>query len=572
MTRATHGAARILFVAGLVLLAISGLTYRLTSLHLEGSLDRARAERRRLYRGVLPASRGRVFDSSAETNTLAMNIRVADLCADPAVLVASNLVEETADRFARELHLDAAALRQRLGRPDRRFEYVARRLPKETAESVLALRLPGVFKQDAWVRSYPMGSMMAHVLGFVNDEEMGAAGIEQRCDAYLRGRPGLLESRLDGQRREMVVRRVRQIPAEEGADVYLTLDQHVQYILEKALDQALEQHRARAAWGIVQRVATGEILAMASRPAYDPNDFRRSEDAQRLNRAIGQVYEPGSTFKVAVIAAALNEGLVRPETEFDCENGRWLHENRILRDYHPYARLNVADIIKKSSNIGAAKIALMLGDQRLDAYLRAFGVGRRLGIDLPGEEAGILHPVAQWSRITSSRVAIGQGVCVTALQMLGVMCAIANGGTLMRPYVVRQIVGPDGAVLHRQEPQPLGRPIRPETADLMRELLARVTEEGGTGRRAALRGYRVAGKTGTAQKVQAGGYSESDYIASFVGFLPVEAPQIGMIIVVDEPQPLHTGGVVAAPVFGMVAEQLTRYLDIPPAAYAVAAR
>jgi cell division protein FtsI (penicillin-binding protein 3) len=402
------------------------------------------------------------------------------------------------------------------------------------------------------------------VLGFVNHDGIGSGGIEQCMENYLKGVPGLLESRLDGRRREMYDRRVREVAPREGSDVVLTIDQNLQYILEKGVDAAMEKHQAKAVMAIMQRVKTGEILAMVSRPGFDPNQFRETVDAQKLNRTIGYVYEPGSTFKVAVIAAALDQGIVTPETVFDCENGRWLYQNKILRDYHSYGLLNVADVLKKSSNIGAAKIAIMMGDARLDKSLRAFMIGCRLGIDLPGEEGGILRQVENWSPISSSRIAIGQGVAVTALQMLGVMCGIANDGRVMRPYVVKEVVSSSGTVLMRQTPHVLSQPIRPETAALMRTLLARVTEEGGTGVKACVDGYSVAGKTGTAQKPVAGHYSESAYMASFVGFLPAENPEIGMIIVVDEPQPLHTGGLVSAPVFGEVAEQAVRYLGILP--------
>jgi len=267
---------------------------------------------------------------------------------------------------------------------------------------------------------------------------------------------------------------------------------------------------------------------------------------------------------VSVIAAALNEGIIKPETMFDTENGRWLYQGKVLRDYHAYPRLNVADVLKKSSNIGAAKIAIMLGDTRLDSYLRSFNIGSKLGLDLPGEENGILWPLSKWSAISSSRIAIGQGVAVTSLQMLGVMCAIANDGILMKPYVVKEVTAADGTVLLRRQPQVLSRPIKPATAATMRGLLARVCEVGGTGVKAGVDGFSVAGKTGTAQKPIAGHYSETDYMASFVGFLPADKPEIGMIIVFDEPQPLHTGGAVSAPVFGEVAEQAVRYLGIEP--------
>jgi cell division protein FtsI (penicillin-binding protein 3) len=260
----------------------------------------------------------------------------------------------------------------------------------------------------------------------------------------------------------------------------------------------------------------------------------------------------------------LNEGIVKPEQMFNTENGRWLHQNKVLRDYHAYGQLNVADILKKSSNIGAAKIAIMLGDVKMDRYLRDFGVGSKLGLDLPGEEGGILAQAQKWTPISSSRIAIGQGVAVTGLQMLGVLCAIANDGMLMKPYVVKEVIADDGTVLLRRQPQVIARPIRADTAALMRRLLARVCEEGGTGIKARVPGFSVAGKTGTAQKVVDKHYSETDYMASFAGFLPADKPEIAMIVVFDEPQPLHTGGAVSAPVFGEVAEQAVRYLGLIP--------
>jgi len=312
-------------------------------------------------------------------------------------------------------------------------------------------------------------------------------------------------------------------------------------------------------------VASGEILAMASRPGYDPNRFYAADTNALLNRAIGVNYEPGSTFKVIAFAAALNDGKVTPDTVFPCgEGGAWVYKGRALHDYHPNPPLTVADGVKKSSNILTAQVALLLGEPLFYRYLQAFRIGMRTGIDLPGEECGLLSPPSRWSSQSITRIPIGQGVAVTALQMLNVFCAIANDGRLMQPYVVQRIVGHDGTVLQQAQPVELGRPIRPETAATMRRLLTRVTEEGGTGKRARLDGYTIAGKTGSAQKAEHGGYSATDYVASFVGFLPADKPEIGVIVVVDTPQPLHTGGVVAAPAFARLASQAVRYLDIPP--------
>jgi cell division protein FtsI (penicillin-binding protein 3) len=556
---------RFLFVAIVIFSAMVGLVVRLVGLHVSTeNHSRSRAVKTRTYKETLTVPRGRILDSSMAANIMAANVSVKDIWVDPSMLVASNRFGEVASKLSRVLNVPAIGLLEEFKKPGRRFVYVSRFVSDERAEAVAKLKLPGVFQSPSMTRSYPQGQMLCHVLGFVNHDGVGSSGIEQCMENYLKGMPGFLESQLDGRRREMYDRRIREVAPREGSDVVLTIDQNLQYMLEKGVDAAMERHQAKAVMAIMQRVKTGEILAMVSRPGFDPNQFRESKDEQKLNRPIGYVYEPGSTFKVAVIAAALDQGIVTPETVFDCENGRWLYQKRILRDYHSYGYLNVADILKKSSNIGAAKIAIMMGDERLEDSLRAFRIGSRLGIDLPGEEGGILSPAEKWSAISSSRIAIGQGVAVTALQMLGVMCGIANDGKVMRPYVVKEVISSSGTVLMRQSPHVLSRPIKPETSALMRKLLARVTEEGGTGVKACVDGYTVAGKTGTAQKPIAGQYSETAYMASFVGFLPAEDPEIGMIVVVDEPQPLHTGGLVSAPVFGEVAEQAVRYLGILP--------
>lgn len=442
--------------------------------------------------------------------------------------------------------------------------------PESKSTPIEALKLPGVFFQESTIRFYPQDQLMCHILGFVNHEGVGSAGIEQQLNNYLHGNPGVLKSRVNGLRQEMSWLREEYVPAECGADVTLNLDQNIQYIVEKNLDEVMAEHHAKAAWAMVQRVGTGEILAMASRPGFDPNNFSESDPESRMNRNIAINYEPGSTFKAITWSVALNEGIINPEQTFDCENGAWSFAGKTLRDYHPYGRLTVADGLKKSSNIMAAKISLQIGNERFYKYLRAFNISEKLGIDLPGEEHGILDNYKTWAKVKPTRVAIGQGVAATALQMLNVYCTIANDGYMMRPFVIHDVQSAQGAVLLAQTPQVLGRPLTSETATLMTHLLARVTEEGGTGTRARVDGYTVAGKTGSAQKAVAGGYSASAYIASFVGFLPAEAPEIGIIVVVDEPQPLHTGGVVAGPVWSRIATETVHYLNVPPSHITVA--
>jgi len=561
------GTRRRLFAIVVILLFVwGGLAFRLLQLHI-GSPDlfRERLARSRNQAQTIAGIRGRIYDRKGRDNVLALDMAMKDVIADPARILTNGQVRTIAEKLAPVLGMTAADLETHLNRPRRHFEKLKASVPDETVRRIQALGIPDIYFADSAVRRYPQDSLLCHVIGFANVDGVGACGIEQVMNGHLRGKSGHVEIQLDGARRELYDRRKEDVAPVVGADVYLTIDQQLQYFVEKALDQAMAKHRARGAWAIVQSVGTGEILAMASRPAFNVNEFASSTEQQRLNCAIGSVYEPGSTMKALTVSGALNEALVKPSDVLFCENGSWLHAGRLLRDTHSYGSLSVAEIIKKSSNIGAAKIALMLGERRLSAYLSSFGIGSKTGIDLPGEERGILHSVDKWSDLSCSRIAIGQGVAVTAMQMLDAYCTIANDGVRMRPYVVKRVTGSSGAVLFEQQPKELGRPITRETARVMAKLLQGVTEDGGTAVKARVDGYTVAGKTGTAQKPVAGGYSTTDFVASFVGFLPAERPQIGIIVVVDGPQPLHVGGLVAAPVFSEIAAQSVRYLDIVPA-------
>lgn len=556
---------RLWLALALIFIMMGGLGARLVYLHA-GPCEQRReriADLRRLEQN-LTVGRGKILD--CREHLLALDLMRHEVRADPKTIIEQNSLDTVAEELGHLLQLDSADLRTRLNQPGRRDVTVlgyGRTVDREVADELRARHLPGVFMREALVRVYPRGDSLCHVLGYVNLERHGSAGVEQRWERYLRGVPGVLISELDGRRRELYDRRLLEIRPRPGADVVLTLDHYVQYIAEQAVRRAVEEQRALAGWAIVERIATGEILAMAGSPAYDGNDFRNSDAESRRNRCIAYNYEPGSTFKMAVVAAALDAGAVHPDQIFDCENGAWIYHRRPLRDFHPYGRLTVADIVKKSSNIGAAKIALALGSERLYEYLRAFGMGRPMGIDLPGEECGTLHPLASWTPLSITRIAMGHEVAVTSLQMLGVICAIANGGVLLRPYVVREVRDSEGRILTRQEPVELGRPISPASADCMLKMLARVTGEGGTGRRARVEGYTVAGKTGTAQKPVAGGYSDLLNMSSFVGVIPAEAPQLAIIVVLDEPKQTRTGGAAAAPVFSEIAAEAVRYLDIP---------
>ncbi|MDD3605016.1 MAG: penicillin-binding protein 2 [Kiritimatiellae bacterium] len=559
---------RLACVLVLILAAFGGLSAKLFWLHLNpNDALRLKIQKTLKFEHKISVGRGSIMDRNGAV--MAADIAVRDVKVDPGKLNAGGHVQYVAEHLARMLDLDLALLLNRLQGRTGNYAPIKRFVPADKADEIRALNLPCVHFDEGSLRNYPGGAMMAHVVGFSNLNGEGSGGVEQRYNSWLRGVEGYRISEKDAHKREIFSRRSLDIPPQEGSDLYLTLDSRVQYYVEKALHEAMEEHHAAGAWAIVQRVRTGEILAMASLPDFDLNHFGKVDPEVHRNRAISFNYEPGSTFKVAVIAAALNEGIITQDEVFDCENGTWHYGGRPLRDYHPYGLLSVQDIIKKSSNIGAAKIALKLGEGKLEKYLRDFGVGRFTGIDLPGEEGCLLYSRARWSKISVTRIAMGHEVAVTAMQMLSLISAIANDGFLMRPYVVGTARDCNGRIIYRAEPEVVARPISQETAAQMRRLMARVTEQGGTGSRAALAEYTVAGKTGSAQKPVPGGYSDSAHMASFVGFIPAENPEISIIVVVDEPQPLHTGGVVAAPVFKKIAEPVMRYLASRPAEWHV---
>lgn len=556
--------SRMILMAIALVIVFSGLSARLFYLHLgQNEHLRDRVENIRKRTQEILVGRGRILDRSG--NIMALDREMRHVVADPKAIIESGHSAFIMHQLARMLEMDPAIIHNRiLDRPERRYERLRQYVPVEFADTLHSMGMTGIFFDDASARSYPRGMLASHVIGFSNLEGFGGAGIELRYDRRLRGVPGIRQIEIDGRRREVYHRRGLDIRPQEGADVHLTIDQHLQFFVERALDKAMVEHNAHGAWAVVQHVRTGEILAMASRPAYDPNQFRTATDDEKLNRVIGFVYEPGSTFKVAVFAAAFNEGLIRPDELVDCENGLWIHNGRPLRDYRPNGILTYADALKKSSNIATAKIALMLGEERLYRYLKAFGIGEVTGIELPGEERGIFHDPTKWSKLSVSRIAMGHEVAVTSLQMVNVLSALGNKGFLMKPRIVQQVINPGGDVLFSGQDEVLARPVRAETAALMVRLMARSTERGGTATRAAVDGYVVSGKTGTAQKPIPGGYSDTANFASFMGLIPAEDPELSILVVVDEPQPERTGGRVAGPVYREIAEQAVNYLDIPP--------
>lgn len=514
---------------------------------------RARAQRQQQRLVEVTPKRGILFDRNGRE--LAMSIQVDSCFAVPSELADPRLASRLLGKI---LKTESEELLSRF-RSSRSFCWVARKVDPVQVEQIRRLNLKGIYFQKENRRFYPKGTLAAHALGYVDIDEKGLGGIEYSMDALVRGRPGRLLILADGRRRSFDR---SETEATLGANVVLTLDENIQYVAEKELAAAMEKTRALAGTVIVQNPNNGEILAMANAPTFNPNAVSASKLQARVNRAISAAYEPGSTFKMITLSAAMEEGLTRPEELVDCQDGSIVLANHRIRDHKPFATLSVAEVLSHSSDVGAIKIGLRLGERKFYDYIRAYGFGQPTSIELPGENRGLLRQIENWSGISIGSISMGQEVGVTALQALDAMSAIGNGGVLYQPHILREIHR-SGGTPERVAPEGR-RVISPRTAAMMRRMLEGVVLEG-TGQRARLNGYTAAGKTGTAQKLDpaTGTYSRSQYVASFVGIAPLNNPAISLIVVLDSPVGAHQGGEVAAPVFSRIAQQVLTYLDIP---------
>jgi cell division protein FtsI/penicillin-binding protein 2 len=427
------------------------------------------------------------------------------------------------------------------------------------------VREKAVFAEDDQVRVYPSQRLAAHVLGFVSNdkEQTGLSGIELAFNTNLSGVAGWRKTEMDKRQRELVPYRDQDVAPRDGLNVVLTLDAGLQNIVESELAAGMEKHGPISASCVMVRPRTGEILAMATLPNFDPNEPGHSPMDALRNRVISDTAEPGSTFKIVVVTAGLNENVVSLNNVFDCEEGHFSYAGRMLHDHEPFGLLTVERIITKSSNIGAAKIGIKLGDDKLYEYIQRFGFGARTGIPLPGEVAGTVHPLKNWSKVSIAQIPMGQGVTVTPLQMVMAMSALANHGVLMRPMLVDRLEDASGKVIVKYKPQPVRQVAGPETIREMVTALKTVVTRDGTAVQGGLEHYTVAGKTGTAQKVEHGQYVQKFY-SSFIGFFPADNPEICISVVMDEPRDSHYGGVVAAPVFHAIAERAANYLNLKP--------
>jgi cell division protein FtsI (penicillin-binding protein 3) len=498
-----------------------------------------------------PAGRGTIYDRRGVP--LALGRQAMTVYADPTRVREPDRV---ADAAAKALGLDANEVLRAISDRSRRFVYVARKTDPELAATLGRQELPGIGFYPEEERIYPQREIGAHVLGYAGLDNEGLAGVEKQLDPILSGQPGNETIVRDPSGRLIDVLRGHGV--REGEDVTLTIDHVLQSRTEAVLDRVLGKWSARSATAIVLDVRTGGVLAMANAPSFDANGFGNVSADWSRNRAVTDTFEPGSTFKVVTVAAALAERLVGPQTTFTLPPSLKLYDRTVHEDDRDTTEtMSVAEILSRSSNIGSVRLAQALGQERLDRWIRRFGFGRRTGIEYPGETRGIVHPHKEWSGTTILNVPIGQGVAVTPIQMVAAYAALANGGVWVQPHLVRR-VGDDPA------PPPARRRVVPRAvAEHVIRMLRGVVRDG-SGYRAAVPGYEVAGKTGTAEKPDARGYGTGRYVASFVGIVPATAPRLAILVLVDEPQGQYYGGFVAAPGFRELAKFALQYLEIPP--------
>lgn len=553
--------ARALLLAALLALGYGGVVARLGHLQLVRGGELARLAERQHQRTLpLQPRRGPILDRHGRV--LAVSTVVESLYALPARVADRQAL---AARLAPLLGESAAALETRLG-GSRPFVWVRRKVPPATVQAVRALGHPALGTVPEPLRLYPNRELAAHVLGFEGLDGRGLEGVELAYDGLLAGRPGLALVERDALGREVSPAPAILRAATPGQGLVLTLDATIQYVAERELEAAWRATRAESGLIVILDPRTGEVLALAVRPTFNPNAYQAASSAEWRNRALTDPFEPGSTLKAILAAAALEEGVLRPEDRLYAEQGAITVANRVIHDWKRYGWLSFREVLQFSSNVGAIKVGLQLGRERYHRYLAAFGFGSPTGIDLPGESRGVLRPPERWSGLSLATLSIGQEISVTALQLVAAFAAIANEGRLLRPRIVRAVVDAEGRELRRSGPEVVRQVISPETARTLTRILTAVVAEG-TGQRAAVPGYAVAGKTGTAQKADpvTRVYSRRPGVLSFVGFVPAEAPRLTMLVMLDEPKTVAWGSEAAAPVFAAVARQVLPYLEVPPA-------
>lgn len=501
----------------------------------------------------LEPRRGTIYDCNLKAQ--AFNMSMDSLFAVPNAIKDK---ENVINQLLPILGVERSYLQERLRRK-KAFIWLARKLNPEKSEAIKRLKIKGLGFLKETKRIYPNSYLASHVIGFSGMDNLGLEGAERDFNKYLKGESGWAVFLRDARQKKLDIWEKMVLPV-DGLNLVLTIDEVIQYIAERELDKAFKNFHAKGASIIVMDPHTGKILALASRPTYDLNDHSGVDKDSMRNRSICDLFEPGSVFKIVTASAALEEKKVTEEDVFFCENGSYLVGGHILHDHQPHGRLTFRQVIEESSNIGTVKVAQLLGPEIVYRYLRAFGFGSKTGVDLSGEISGMIKPVRSWSKTSIAAIPIGQEVGVTALQLVSAISVIANGGQLMRPYIIDSVRDNQGKIIKQNKPVLLRKVISVDTAMRIKKILTGVVEEG-TGRLAKVSGFSAAGKTGTAQKIEADGtYSHDKFVASFIGFSPAEDPLLAIVVTVDEPHPSYFGGVVAAPVFQKVAGDTIRYI------------
>jgi len=503
--------------------------------------------------------RGIIYDTNMVE--MAVSIDMTSIAAHPLQIADK---QTAAENLAEILKIDGEMLQRKLSSKKRKFVWIKRHITPKEARAAQDLKITGLVFIPEHKRFYPNTTLAAQLLGFTDIDDNGIEGLEFYYDNYLKGATGnftVLKDAL-GRRFDAVD---PMYSKHSGNNIILTIDRSIQYITEKTLAETVTKSSAKSGMAIVMLPKTGALLALAHYPFFNPNSFADFKRDLWRNRSITDPFEPGSTMKIFSAAAAIESGSSAPNSIFFCENGAYQVGKDVVHDTHPYGWLSLQQVIKHSSNIGAVKLSEVTGPESLYKTLRKFGFGTKTGIECPGESVGSLAPYKRWARIDTGTIAFGQGISVSALQLVTAAAAIANDGVLMKPYVVQAITDPNGRLLESFGPQKARRVISPSTAGTINRIMRTVITAGGTGVKAALEGYTVCGKTGTAQKIdEKGQYGKGKYTASFLGFAPAERPAVVILVVIDEPIKEHYGGIVAAPAFKKIAHKVLNYLNIPP--------
>jgi cell division protein FtsI/penicillin-binding protein 2 len=503
----------------------------------------------------LEARRGTIYDSNQKPE--AVNIATDSVYAAPNEMKDKDK-EAAIRQLSPILNISESNLQNKIYRK-KSFVWIQRKISAQQAQQIRQLKIKGIDFIKESKRCYPNAYLASQVIGFAGLDNQGLEGLELYYDKYLKGKNGFALFLRDARQKKLDLKDKTLAPR-DGYDLELTIDEVIQYIAERELDNSFRVNKAKGASIIVMEPHTGEILAMASRPTYDLNEYSKVDKEQVRNRAICDMFEPGSVFKVVAASAALEEKMASEQDKFFCENGAYRVGNHILHDHTPHGWLTFTEVVEQSSNIGTTKIAQLIGPDMLYKYVRKFGFGTKTGIDMRGEINGSIKEPRFWSKTSIGAIPIGHEVGVTALQLACAYSVIANGGKLMKPYIVKSIKDKFGQVIKSFSPVVTAQVISADTSARMRKILTGVIEEG-TGKMAKMEGFSAAGKTGTAQKIEPGGkYSHNKFIGSFIGFAPAEEPLITIVVTIDEPRPYYYGGVVAAPVFQKVAADVLKYL------------